>query len=417
MRFIFPTGVREERRAGKRQSKNKAMQQRFNLEKSGSYRYNGIKHQHWRNHMGTDKITPKENWLKLGRGEMPDYVPLYTMGGAWPPTGKKPRLDPTVGAMLPVFFNFPAPDPDAPPPAEGAAPAMPSEFTDMWGVTYVTNPETNYAGLPKPGNFILEDINDWHKVLKVPDYIKPASEYDWDAMAKAALKNVDRSQQAVSCMLGDMPFMLITSLMGFTEGLIALAEDPQACLEMFNWLADFYEPYIKKAIDAVKPDIWGMGDDNASKYAPFFSLNTMKTVFKPILARYGQEAKNRGIPIHFHDCGKCEIFLEDYVDIGVKYWDPAQTTNDLLAIKEKFKGQLVVCGGFDFVPDIDYNKVSEEYIREFTRSVIDKLAPGGGYAFLGGYLGRSDEIDVAYRINTWINEEVESYGYSWYDKH
>ncbi|MCL1804100.1 MAG: veratrol--corrinoid protein metyltransferase [Eubacteriaceae bacterium] len=358
--------------------------------------------------MAEHNITPKENFLRLARGEMPEYVPLYDMGGMWPPTGEKPRRPPTQGAFLPIFFRPPAapPDPDAPPP----------ERTDMWGVPYASNPETNFAGLPKPGAFILDDIRNWHTILKVPDFVKPASEYDWDALSKAALQNIDREQKAVSAMMGDMPFMLITGLMGFTEGLVALVEEPEICCEMFDWLAGFYEPYIKKAIDYLKPDLWSLGDDNASKYAPFFSLETYRKVFKPIHARYAKEAKDLGIPVGFHDCGKCELFLEDYVDIGVKYWDPAQTTNDLLGIKEKFKGRLVVIGGFDFVPDINYNQVSEEYVREFTRSVIDKLAPGGGYAFLGGYLGRSDELDVAHRINTWINDEVDTYGYHFYDK-
>ena len=27
------------------------------------------------------KLTPKENYLMLGRGEMPEYVPFYTMMG------------------------------------------------------------------------------------------------------------------------------------------------------------------------------------------------------------------------------------------------------------------------------------------------------------------------------------------------
>jgi len=342
-------------------------------------------------------LTEKENFLKVIHGETPEWVPRYTFGPDPHATKPQPSSSYMVNA-IPSSFT----------------PGQP--FTDMFGVTYVSSAQTSGTSLPEPNNFILDDVRNWDKVLKVPDYIKPANEYDWDALAKAALAPIDREQKAVSAMMGDMPFMLITSLMGFTEGLCALVEEPEVCAEMFDWLADFYEPYILKTMDYVQPDIWSMGDDNASKYAPFFSLETYRQVFKPIHARYAKVAKERGIPVHFHDCGKCELFLDDYVDIGVKYWDPAQTTNDLLAIKEKFKGRLVVVGGFDFVPDINYNQVSEEYIREFTRSVIDKLAPGGGYAFLGGYLGAKDELDVAYKINTWINQEVESYGYHFYDK-
>ncbi|MCL1803708.1 MAG: hypothetical protein FWG30_08755 [Eubacteriaceae bacterium] len=351
-------------------------------------------------------LTPKENWLRLGRGEMPDYVPCYTMGGAWPPSGTKTLRDPTRGAMLPIFFRRPEPGASGPP----------ASFTNMWGVPFVTNAETNFAGLPEPDNFILDDITKWDTIVKRPEIAMDPDEYDWEALAKAALEPIDREQQAVSFGMGDGPFGFITSLMGFTEGLIALVEEPEICCEMFDWLQKFYEPYRKRAIEAIKPDIYSMGDDNASKYAPFVSLETFRKTLLPTYMNYGAEARDRNLPVHFHDCGKCEIYMDDYFEVGVRYWDPAQVTNDLLAVKAKFNNRLVIVGGFDFVPDINYNQVSEEYVREFTRGVIDKLAPGGAYAFLGGYLGRSDEMDIAAQINTWITTEVDTYGFEFYNK-
>jgi len=107
--------------------------------------------------------------------------------------------------------------------------------------------------------------------------------------------------------------------------------------------------------------------------------------------------------------------MQDYIDVGVKFWDPAQTTNDLLKIKEDFKGQMAICGAFDFVPDLRYNQITEEEIKAKVRETFDTYAKDGGYAWLGGYLGRSDEMEIAAQINTWINEEVDSYGYTFYD--
>jgi hypothetical protein len=352
-------------------------------------------------------ITPKENYLRLARGEMPEYITNFTMGGMWPPTGTPTIRHAEAMAGPTIFFVFPQPDENG---------NRPNEWRDLWGVPYVANAETGFAGLPKPGEFILEDVTKWDKVIKRPEHVRPADDYDWEAMAKEGTGHIDRETTAVMTMVGDGPFQFLMGAMGFTEGLIALSEEPEAVEELFNFLGDFYEPYIAKIMDAYKPDLLYLGDDTASKYAPFFSVQTFKRLFKPVYARYGKIAKERGIPIQFHNCGKAEAFIEDYIDIGVKYWDPAQTTNDLVGIKEKYKGQFNIVGGFDFVPDLRYNQVTEDEVRAKVRETIDTLAPGGGYAFLGGYLGRADELDIAAQINTWINDEVDTYGYTFYDK-
>jgi hypothetical protein len=48
------------------------------------------------------------------------------------------------------------------------------------------------------------------------------------------------------------------------------------------------------------------------------------------------------------------------------------------------------------------------------RDVIDALAPGGGYAFAGGYLVPTGD-DAAARRNAIVNDEAERYGGGFYD--
>jgi uroporphyrinogen-III decarboxylase len=359
------------------------------------------------------KLSPKDNFLKLCAGEVPDYIPNWTMGGIWPPSGKPTDRPPALMAGPAIGMAGPPPEAE-----DAAAPAMPmtppTEYTDMWGVTYQANAETNWQAVPKPGLFILDDATKWDKVVKKPVVPGPET-MDWVTMAREGTKHIDRQNIGVISMIGNGPFQALVGFMGFTEGLIALLEEPEAVKEMLNWMADFYEPWILPTLDHYKPDLIYLLDDTASKYAPFFSLEVFKDIFKPIYARYGKIAKERGIPIVFHNCGRCEDFMADYVDIGVKVWDPAQTSNDLLKVKEEFKGKLALAGCFDFVPDLRYNQITEDEVKQKVRDAFNKYAKGGGYAFLGGYLGRSDEMDIAAQINTWINEEVDSFGYNFYD--
>jgi hypothetical protein len=345
------------------------------------------------------KLSPKENYLRLARGETPEYVPNFTMGGIWPPSGTPTPYPPVLLAAPPIF-------------PMGGGPGV-LEYKDMWGVPYVANAETNFQALPKPNEFILKDITKWRDVVKYPN-VAAANTFDWEKMAKEGTAHINRETTGVIIMAGNGPFQALIGFMGFEEGLCALIEEPEACAELFDYMAKFYEPYIEKTVEYFKPDIVYLLDDTAAQRDPFFSTDVFRKLFKPIYTRYNKAANDRGIPIQLHNCGRCEDWMQDYIDIGVKYWDPAQECNDLLKVKKQFKGKLTVVGGYNFYPDEKYNQVTEEYVRSTVRTTLDKYAHDGGYAWLGGYLGRSDEMDIAAKINTWINEEVDTYGAAFY---
>ena len=169
------------------------------------------------------KLTPKENYLMLGRGEMPEYVPFYTMMGT-EYMGEAP-----VKSLSPMVFKQ-------------------DHFRDggydMWGVRYVADANTG-ATLPEPNHFLLEDINDWEKVLKFPDR---NDDFDYEMMYKKDLeeRKIDRNQSATIAMAGLMPFQQLVAFMGFTEGLCALATDPDVVSDMLNAMADWIEPVLYK---------------------------------------------------------------------------------------------------------------------------------------------------------------------------
>ncbi|MDR1299259.1 MAG: veratrol--corrinoid protein metyltransferase, partial [Oscillospiraceae bacterium] len=117
-----------------------------------------------------------------------------------------------------------------------------------------------------------------------------------------------------------------------------------------------------------------------------------------------------GIPIQFHNCGRCEDFLDDMRDIGTRLWDPAQPTNNQLAIKEKYGRDLAIVGCYQWTPHDGY---TEDELRGSVRECIDSLAPNGGFAFTGGVMTRYNDhtFDSA---NEWIREEAYSYCKGYY---
>jgi len=348
-----------------------------------------------------------DNFRGIGFGIMPDYVPRWRMGSAEPDS-------PAVMAGPMQFMMAPVAEGEDPPRMGGMG--GPGEWKDMWGVPYVSNAETGFAGLPKPGNFILEDVTKWDKVVKWPrDIKKEVAEADWIALADEGTKNVDRSQQGIISMTMLMPFQELMGLMGFTEGLCAIIEEPESVKELLNYMADYCVPIIEKTVDYYKPDFLYVLDDTASKYAPFFSMDAYREIFKPIYVKLTEYGVNQGIPVVLHNCGRCEDQIDEFLDWGVRYWDPAQTSNDLLSIKEKYKGKLGICGCFDYVPEIGV-PLTEELVRQKVRDTIDKYAPGGGFAFGGNILGRADTQELTQQANAWIADEYAKYSVDFYKK-
>ncbi len=336
--------------------------------------------------MGKVKITPKENYLRLARGEDAAYVPRYTMmNDPW--LGEAPTM-----RLMPQVFKE-------------------NHFMnggyDMWGVRYVSDSGTG-ATLPEPGNFMLEDIADWEKVIKFPEM---PEHIDYEKMYNEGLKaaNIDRTQSCLLSGINFSPFQQLVAFMGFTEGLCALVTDPESVKDMLNAMVDFLEPVMNATMEYYKPDIWTMGDDTCAKQTPFFSLETYQDVFKPIYMRLAKPALERGIPISFHNCGKFGIQIPDMLDFGVKYFDPCQETNDLLGFQRDYKGKMVIVGGWDWdhhMPET-WPEYDEEEIRQGVRDTIDKYAPGGGYVFCGGLIGTEDYV---MKVNAIVWDEVYWYG-------
>lgn len=340
------------------------------------------------------KLTPKENYLRVGRGEIPEWVP----GGAM----SMPYKDHGISAIMAGPFQILIGQSEM---ITGWTQPQ-GDWQDMWGANFTWEPRTR-AGLPKPNAFILDDISNWEKVIKHP----PEPRGDWEAMAKADLDKVDRSQAAVVCTPGIQPFQQLVAFMGFENTLIALVEDPGACVDLLNYLIDWYVPRIQTILDYWKPDVMSMGDDTATSANPFFSLEIYRSIFKPIYARLAKPVKERGVLIDFHNCGRSEDFVGDMIDFGVNYWNPCQKSNDLVAVQKKYGNKIALTGGWEHYPLKTTD--SEETVRGYVRDYLDKYAKNGSFltsAMAGDFLNGPEGMAQWEHINAWINDEVYEYG-------
>lgn len=337
-------------------------------------------------------MTEKGNFALMLKGEQPEWIPIYSM-------------TPVSGRCAPSCIVFPG--------LLSASITGVGTVKDVFGVTYVEVPDNTKAKVPEPNNFIIDDIRKWRDIIKLPDL----SGIDWEKMAKKDLETfrIDPERQYVEMGLHFGYFQYLMAFMGFTNGLCAMYEEPDEVMALFDYICSFFVDVAERYIDYVKPDIFFMSDDIATWKNPFISLDMYREMVKPFAMRQAKVGLDRGLPVSMHCCGRCEDFIADWQDFGVKIWNPAQTSNDLVAVKEKFGNDLIICGGWDGLGHLQSPDVTEEEVRASVREAMDKYAPGGGYCFGGEYLGAFNDPDII-RKNGWIMDEAVKYGSSFYKR-
>jgi hypothetical protein len=313
---------------------------------------------------------------------MPEYVPVATFGVP----GEAPLMTMADPCILGNFRG-------------------PQGGKDPWGVTFVTNAETNYGALPKPNDFILTDIRKWRDVIKAPDY----SGFDWEAAAKADREKYVQDPDKTAFVISGYAdlFQQFIGFMGFTEGLCALYEEKEEVEELLDYMLEHSLYITKNVLYYYKPEGYYLLDDSASKLQPFISPALFEELFVPRYKKCLDLVREEGIPIFYHNCGRCEDFLPAMVDIGVNVWDPAQVENDLVGIKQKFGRKLAINGGFEYKMPKTWPVVDEEEVREAVRETFRKLAPNGGFIFSGMMTSLNWTDPKVQEVNGWIVDEAK----------
>ena len=331
-------------------------------------------------------LNQKQNLLRMLDGEMPEYVPINSM---FDPT--KPPL--FAGAMMfqpSILGDF----------------RGPNGGYDPWGVHYTVESSAGVvASIPEPNNFILTDVTRWEEVIKVPENFK---DWDWERACKDDMAKIqwDPEMSIFTAKGWDDYFQQFIGMMGFTEGLCALHEEPEACHALLDFMCDVSLDVTKNVLYYCKPEAYYILDDSAAKLTPFVGREMFEEFFVPRYKRSLDLVRDAGIPVLYHNCGRAEDLMPPMVRLGVRVWDPAQVENNLVEVKKRFGRQLIINGGFEFKPR-DIQAVTEEQARDVVRETFDRLAPNGAWIF-SGMVQSLDFMDPkVQQINGWIKDEAE----------
>lgn len=329
-------------------------------------------------------MTPKENYLRVVNGEVPEHVPSAFF---------EPYMNMIIEEMI----------------APVSAPNGP--ITTVYGVEYVGSKDIGNGAMPAPGKIILHDITKWRDVIKNPD----TSDRDWEGYYKKQTDKFDRANKAVSCHGGDY-FLTLVSFMGFTEALMAMYEEPDEVYALFDYVSEHYLNVERQQLKYVKPDVYSIMDDDAAMRAPFFSVDMYRRLIKPFHKKHADLALENGAVLDRHDCGRSEDFIDDWLDIGIRCWNPAQVSNDLPAIKKKYAGRLTLNGCWDNTGLLGSTAVDDDVLRQALYTYVDTFAPGGGFIYSAMIMGKPDD-PAAQQKTAIIRDVYENYARDYYSTH
>jgi uroporphyrinogen decarboxylase len=196
-------------------------------------------------------------------------------------------------------------------------------------------------------------------------------------------------------------------LLGYEGSCYLLYEDEELVRDMFDSVAAPIIEYYDKVSDMEEVGALLLGEDMGFKTQVLLSPEIYRKYLFPWHRKLVQTVHSHGKAIILHSCGNLSEVMEDIIGCG---WDARHSFEDVIEpvweAKEKYCGRIAVLGGFD-VDKICRMTVPE--IRAHTRFLIEKCAPGGGWA-----LGTGNSVANYVPVENFLAMLEEGYAAGFY---
>ena len=296
-------------------------------------------------------IPPRENLRALLNHETPLWIPAGSDRRMM-----TPRIDPDNVARC--FVSD----------VQALQPEEKTGGKDKHGIEWVYVPVAG-GSMVKPGSPLLEDANDWEKLVQFPDL----NAWDWEGSIAANRPELEADSRALTITVLTGFFERLISLMDFDKAAVAMIDEEQkdAVKALFDRLADLYADIAVRYKKAYDPLVFCLHDDWGSQRSPFFSLATVREMIVPAFSRVAQAVHDAGMFLDIHSCGKNEMLVPAYIEIGADSWG-GQAINDKAMLNEKYGDKLVM----SVDPDIIFTpETSDEEAIAAAKRFVQKFGP------------------------------------------
>jgi uroporphyrinogen decarboxylase len=251
---------------------------------------------------------------------------------------------------------------------DGWEEVKPGYFRDYFGVTWNKTKDKTIGVVDDPplkdgkfGDFRFPDPD------KIPVY---------DFINRNNRKYPDRFHMIS---IGFSLFERAWSLTGMENFMVFLLTDPGFINELLERITEYDIKVIENAA-AIGVDCVHLTDDWGSQNGLMISHETWKEFIKPSFDKICKVAKNNGLLVSLHSCGKVDDLFPDMIEAGVDVFDPFQPeVMDIFSLREQYRNKLAFWGGLSVQKTLPYG--TPEDVRAEGNKILQELAPGGGYIF------------------------------------
>lgn len=170
------------------------------------------------------------------------------------------------------------------------------------------------APMPDTNNYLIKDIEEWTKI-QWPD----VDSWDWKG-AEEEYKNIDRENRLVIACMQHGLNQRLGQIMGFTNGLTALLEDPDNVHAFNERLIQYNLDVIDHYAEYLKPDVIFLCEDWGTQKAPFFSSQVADEFMVPHVKKLAEHTHELGMKFMLHSCGNITSMVSQMIDAGVDDW-------------------------------------------------------------------------------------------------
>ncbi|NLC68847.1 MAG: hypothetical protein GX754_08760 [Clostridiaceae bacterium] len=247
-------------------------------------------------------------------------------------------------------------------------------YTTKWGATL-----KSWKYEDSTPEFIDFTITSPGKWVEAKERMVPSRDrVNWDYLKK----NYKRWQEEGYWIQANLWFGFDVShswAVGTERFLIAMAEEPEWCVDMFNHYLDVNIALLDMVWEeGYRFDSVHWPDDMGYKNNQFFSLKMYRELLKPVHKKAVDWAHAKGVKTHLHSCGNINPFIPELIEIGIDCLNPLEVKAgmDPIELKNKYGKDLVFHGGINAVL---WNDI--ELIEAEIKKVLPVMKESGGYIF------------------------------------